>query len=52
MPSNLVPPPSQAQLKQLHKLLKLYAAHIWGDQPLAADIIRVVLTWIQDDIEG
>jgi hypothetical protein len=36
MPSNLIPNLTQAQLKQLLKLLEDYSKHIGAEQPLAA----------------
>lgn len=51
MPSNLVPNLSQPKLKQLLKLLSEYAKHIEGEQPLAAQVIRLVWRWVDGDIE-
>jgi hypothetical protein len=51
MPSNPVPNLSQAKLKQLAHLLSEYAKHIEGEQPLAAQIIRIVYKWVDDDID-
>ena len=50
MPSNLVPNLSDAKLKTLYKLLSEYRKHIAAEQPLAAQIISVVLKWIDEDI--
>ncbi len=49
MPSNPVPNLSQANLTVLARLLRTYAAHIEGEQPLAAQIIHLVLRWVMDD---
>jgi len=51
MPSNLTPNLEQPKLKQLHKLLEHYMEHIKGEQPLAAEVIRLILQWISDDIQ-
>jgi hypothetical protein len=51
MPSTPVPNLTQAKLKQLAKLLSEYAKHIEGEQPLAAQIIRLVFKWVDEDIE-
>lgn len=51
MPSNLEPNLSQIQLMSLLRLLKAYSKHIAGEQPLAAQVIDLVLRWVNEDIE-
>ena len=51
VPSNPIPNLSQQQLKILAKLLSAYAKHIEAEQPLAAQIIRMIYKWVDDDIE-
>lgn len=51
MPSNLVPPLTQPELKQLHKLLNKYKRYVNGEQPLAGDILHQIMEWIRSDIE-
>ena len=51
MPSNPVPNLSNAELCKLAKLLAKYCKHIAQEQPLAAHIIHVVMTWVKDDLE-
>lgn len=49
--ANIVPNLTQVKLKQLQKLLSEYAAHIRGEQPLAAEVILMVCKWVSDDID-
>lgn len=49
--SNIVPLPSQIELKQLHKLLHKYKKHIDGEQGLAGEVIGKIMDWIAYDIE-
>ena len=51
MPSNPVPNLSQRDLKQLRKLLYGYAEHIAAEQGLAAQTIRMIAMWVNDDID-
>ena len=51
MPSNPVPNLSQTDLKKLAKLLEQYELHIYGAQPLAAQIVATVSEWVRADID-
>jgi hypothetical protein len=51
MPSNPVPNLTQQKLKTLCNLLAEYAGHIHAEQPLAAQIISIVVTWVKGDIQ-
>jgi hypothetical protein len=42
---------TQHKLKLLSKLLVEYAAHIGEQQPLAAQILRLVVKWVDKDIK-
>ena len=51
MPSNPTPNLPQSKLRLLAKYLDEYARHIHGEQPLAAQVIATVSTWVKDDID-
>jgi len=51
MPSNPVPNLSQRDLKHLKKLLDGYARHIASEQARAAQIIRLIALWVDEDID-
>jgi hypothetical protein len=42
---------NKTQLKQLCKLLAMYAKYIGREQPMAEEVIMLVVRWVKEDIE-
>jgi hypothetical protein len=42
---------NKTQLKQLCKLLAMYAKHIGREQPMAEEVIMLVVRCVKEDIE-